>query len=398
MNNEHDDSAGGRPAVLAAMRLEAPERVPYMCQLSIGHILLNTETSHLDHYFNTEAYVDSTIECGLNYGFDGILLHKPGRDPRAWEHVERVEEPPSDAPGEDTKVFFDDGGYMELPPNDDPRFYPPEGYASPDIDEVDLDHPLAAAPRSLEMFWNYKSLFPYSSREAFPEFYPDAIRHARQRVGNKISVHGEVKAPTDCLLNLLGMENGLIAFRIDPERVHRLLEYFTPRLALWAVMQVEAGCDAIKISSPYAGAGFLSREMYREFVVPYERAISEAVTGTDSYAYTHTCGAIGDRLDLMLESGIAGLECLDPPPLGDVELEDAKTTLADRVFIKGNLDSVNVLLYGSDEDVERETLRCLRVGSAGGGYILSTACSVAPGVKAERLKRVGEIVREFQAK
>ena len=383
--------------VLTAMGLGKPERVPYMCQLSIGHVLLNAEVTHHDHYLETEAYVNSTIDCCMNYGFDGVLLHKPGRNPRIWEHIERIEEPPSDSPDAETRIFFDDGGRVELPPNDDPRYFPPEEYEPPDIEDINPDYPLSAAPLSLKLFWDYKGLFAYGAREQFPDYYLDAVRHARERLGGDYSIHGEVKAPTDCLLNLLGMENGLIALRTEPGRVHKLLEYFTPRLAQWAVLQAEAGCGAIKISSPYAGAGFLSREMYREFVLPYERAIAKAVTGMNSFVYTHTCGAIGDRLDLMLESGISGVECLDPPPLGNVELEDAKTLLDGKAFIKGNLDSVNVLLYGTDEDIERETARCLQTGSENGGYILSTACSVAPGVPPGRLARVGKIAREFRA-
>ena len=44
--------------------------------------------------------------------------------------------------------------------------------------------------------------------------------------------------------------------------------------------------------------------------------------------YTHTCGAIGDRLDLLVECGVSGIECLDPPPLGNVDLSEAE--LAER--------------------------------------------------------------------
>ena len=56
--------------------------------------------------------------------------------------------------------------------------------------------------------------------------------------------------------------------------------------------------------------------------------------------------AIGDRLDLMLETGTQGIDTLDPPPLGTVELQDAKRQLAGRAFIKGNVDPVDTVLWG----------------------------------------------------
>jgi uroporphyrinogen-III decarboxylase len=113
--------------------------------------------------------------------------------------------------------------------------------------------------------------------------------------------------------------------------------------------------------------------------------VATAIRGTGVHAYTHTCGAIGDRLDLLLEAGVSGLECLDPPPLGNVELAGAKRLMQGRGFIKGNIDSVHLLLEGTDDEVERDVRERLLVGKEGGGFILSTACSVAPRVRGKRL-------------
>jgi uroporphyrinogen-III decarboxylase len=79
-----------------------------------------------------------------------------------------------------------------------------------------------------------------------------------------------------------------------------------------------------------------------------------------------------------------------------VEIEEAVGQIGGRIFIKGNLDSVNVLLRGSAEKVESETLRCLRAGSEAGGFILSSACSVAPMVPPENIKRMVEVARKYQ--
>jgi hypothetical protein len=51
----------------------------------------------------------------------------------------------------------------------------------------------------------------------------------------------------------------------------------------------------------------------------------------------------------MFETGISGIECLDPPPIGNVELENAIKRIGKKGFIKGNLDSVNLLLNSSEE-------------------------------------------------
>jgi len=153
-----------------------------------------------------------------------------------------------------------------------------------------------------------------------------------------------------------------------------------------------AGVDAIKVSSPFAGAGFISPEFYREFVLPFEGEIARAVRARGIHIYTHTCGAISDRLEIMCDAGVSGIECLDPPPLGNVELEDAKRRMRGRGFIKGNVDSVNTLLRGSTEAILEDARRRIQIGKEGGGFIFSTACSVAPRVEREKLLLLREAV------
>ena len=155
--------------------------------------------------------------------------------------------------------------------------------------------------------------------------------------------------------------------------------------------------DAIKVSSPYAGSRFISPAFYRDFVQPFEARLAAAARKAGVPAYVHTCGAIHDRLEMMVEASFAGLECLDPPPLGNVELDDAKRRLAGRAFIKGNIDPVHVLLEGTPEAVRRDALARLGTGRPGGGYILSTACSIAPRTSRENVEVLASVVEEAGA-
>ena len=151
----------------------------------------------------------------------------------------------------------------------------------------------------------------------------------------------------------------------------------------------------MKISSPYVGGGLLSPRYYDEFVVPYEaKLVARLHAAGDAPVYTHTCGAIGDRLERMVSTGVDGIECLDPPPLGNVELADAKRRIGDRAFIKGNLDSVNTLLRKDPLGIAADVQRCIEAGAPGGGFILSTACSIAPNVPPEHIQAMVKAARE----
>jgi uroporphyrinogen-III decarboxylase len=188
------------------------------------------------------------------------------------------------------------------------------------------------------------------------------------------------------------ISEAMLAMIDDPVKFEALVEYFDRISAAWARAQVELGrLESIQISSPYAGSTFISVDMYRRFVLPSVRRVAEAVRLAGGFSYVHTCGFISDRLEILAEGGADGIECMDPPPLGDVPIDEAKSRIGSRVFLKGNIDSVNLLLHGDDEQVEHVVAETIRAGKPGGGYILSTACSVAPGVPPWRVERLAAI-------
>jgi uroporphyrinogen-III decarboxylase len=187
-------------------------------------------------------------------------------------------------------------------------------------------------------------------------------------------------------MELFGYEVALMGLVMDEEKAHALLDVFTNSVILWAVAQIKRGVDALLISSAFAGGPFLSRKMYADFVLPYEARVVEAVKQAGGIVYTHTCGKIGDRLDLMEATGTMGVDTLDPPPLGSVELAQAKSEIGDRLFIKGNMNSVALLKYQDKEQILEHARERIMQGKAGGGYILSTACSVAPRVEPWKLE------------
>jgi uroporphyrinogen-III decarboxylase len=66
-------------------------------------------------------------------------------------------------------------------------------------------------------------------------------------------------------MELLGYEQALIGLATDSGKVHALLDRLTEASVTWAAAQARHGVDAVPV-------------------------------------YTHTCGKIGDRLELMAET------------------------------------------------------------------------------------------------
>jgi uroporphyrinogen-III decarboxylase len=59
----------------AAMRRQPVDRVPVMCQLAIGHYLLNTDVRPVELWFTSEGFARAAVELQRRYRFDGILIN-----------------------------------------------------------------------------------------------------------------------------------------------------------------------------------------------------------------------------------------------------------------------------------------------------------------------------------
>lgn len=381
-----------------AMRHLPVDRVPVMCQLAFGHYLLNTDATPAETWFTSEMFSHALIALQRRYRFDGILINLPGSDPQWQRWVERIE---TAADGSQI-VSFRNGDRAECPADDNVHHFPAGGRTMPTLEEVDPDLLYYDEPHGLGglKYPFYFGLEPYRTDAAdfWPDYYFRTIDMVLEQVGTNVSVHSELFSPWTQFMELFGYEDSLMYMLDDPAKIHAILRAYTAGSADLACRQAERGVDAVLISSAFAGGGFISPAQYEEFVLPYERTVVQRVKSQfDVPVYTHTCGAIGDRLELMVATGIDGIDTLDPPPLGTVDLEDAKRRVGDRLFFKGNIDPVNTLLRKSRNEVREDALWRLRVGSPGSGFILSSACSVSPAVPPENLTVLVQAAEEFSA-
>lgn len=331
-----------RNRIAAAMQRRRPDRVPVWCQLSLEHTLRNA-TPGGAYPRSVDEWVAAECALARRYRFDGVLLMFP-----ALREGARVDD------------------LLR-------HFVQPVAGGDPNHDFSN------ANPET----WPRETTPPEAA-----DFY--SSRLARDLAGPDIHIGGWLGDPFSCAVHWFpSLSEAMMAMVEDPARFKALIEFYEPTCVASALAQIRlGGMESIHISSPFAGSSFISRATYEELVLPQLTRLAAALKPEPAFSYVHTCGFLGDRLELLASSGVDGIECMDPAPLGDVDLADAKRRAGHRVFLKGNLDSVNVLWRGTDEEVDRAVATCLRDGMPGGGYILSTACSVAPAVPPQRLERL----------
>jgi len=338
-----------RERITTVMNNKQPDRIPIWCLLSLQHIV---------EHGTPNGKIPSTIEelvqaeCTLikRYNFDGHLVYFPAmkKNQKVAELLDKM------------------------------IFGVPKGDSEHVLETADPDSWLLNVP-------------DYNQEDFYSSHLTREILGEEHHIGSWIA-DGYSRA----LQWFPSLEEASMALLTDPVRFNSLVNYHNEVSIAEVVAQIKfGGIESVQISSPYAGSSFISLESYNEFVFDSISKLAAAITEAGAKSYIHTCGFISDRLELLAETGTDGIECMDPPPLGNVTLADAKKRVGSRIFLKGNIDSVNVLLQGDDDYYKKTVKETIEVGKEGGGYILSTACSVAPNVHPDRLIQLTKMVDKF---
>jgi hypothetical protein len=139
--DNHTPSMTPRSRMEIAMRKGIPDRVPAMCQLSIGHYLLNTGVSPARLWFSSEGFAEALVTLRERYRFDGILINLPGHPVNWRRDILRI-----GRRFDSEIVWWKDGSYTVCPRDDSAvtyRKHPssgeflPDSRIRPDIEDVD---------------------------------------------------------------------------------------------------------------------------------------------------------------------------------------------------------------------------------------------------------------------
>lgn len=119
------------------------------------------------------------------------------------------------------------------------------------------------------------------------------------------------------------------------------------------------------VNDSFAGPKFLEKYVY-SFIKKIKKV-------TKTYLKHFHSGNMSKFLEKEVEAGVDIIETLEPYPISDVDLGDAKKRVGKEIVLSGNLDPINILEKGTPKQIEEAVKRCLDDAAEGGGYIFSTA-------------------------
>jgi uroporphyrinogen-III decarboxylase len=143
---------------------------------------------------------------------------------------------------------------------------------------------------------------------------------------------------------------------------------------------IKRGVDVVAVGDDVADTRgpFFPPRIFRQYFYPYLEKLVEMAHRKKVYVMKHSDGNLYPILDDLISLGIDGLHPIEP---GAMDLADVKNRYGARIFLRGNVDNMHVLPYGSEEDVRKDVRRCIDAAAKGGGFILAESNSMHANVK-----------------
>jgi uroporphyrinogen-III decarboxylase len=175
---------------------------------------------------------------------------------------------------------------------------------------------------------------------------------------------------------LMDAQNLILEAFDHPGWVHRLLQVLLKKKLQFVEESLKgARFDLVETGGGAASDTVISPALHREFCLPYDRQLHQAVHDAGHRVTYHTCGGMMHILDLIVENGADASETLSPPGIGGniSEPEKVRHVYEGKLAMIGGMDQMNILTVGTKAQIRAEVRRLFEGFGKGGGYILSAS-------------------------
>ena len=225
---------------------------------------------------------------------------------------------------------------------------------------------------------------------------PSRVLEAEQTLGDRGIAMIDFATPLCCVAPLFDMGQFTVMALTEPELFHKALE----RVASTIHPQVEAIARAVPgrlwrvVGPEYASPPYLPPSLFREYVVRYDTPMVQSIQRYGGYARIHCHGKIRRILDHIASTGCLGLDPIEPPPQGDVDLAHVRRSYGKQMALFGNLEASDLENLPASE-FAKKIAAALEQGTAGEGrgfVLMPSACPYGRVLSARALANYEKMV------
>ncbi len=200
---------------------------------------------------------------------------------------------------------------------------------------------------------------------------------------------------------LFDMETFIVLAMTEQALFHRLLEKMNAfLLPLTQATAASLAGRPWRIYGPeYAAPPFLPPRLFQEYVVRYDKQMIDAIHRHDGFVRIHSHGWLREILPAIVAMGCDGLDPIEPPPQGDVELEEVRRLYGKELALFGNLELSDIenLPPLAFENKVRKALQQGTQGAGRGFVLMPSACPITRVLRDNTLANYRAMVRLAEA-
>lgn len=223
---------------------------------------------------------------------------------------------------------------------------------------------------------------------------------AESEVGERGIVMVDFPDPLRRVASLFSMEDYTVFAMTEPVLFHALLEQAARQA--WSESE-RVACDFPGrlwriVGSEYASEPYLPPSLFTEYWVRYTTPVIESVRRHGGVPRVHSHGRLRNILPLLQAAGIAGLDPVEPPPQGDMELIDVRRDYGRDIVLFGNLEAADIENLAPPL-FEKKVEQALREGTSGEGrgfVLMPSACPYGRLISGNTLRNYETMVRLAQ--
>lgn len=137
-------------------------------------------------------------------------------------------------------------------------------------------------------------------------------------------------------------------------------------------------------------------ELVRKYSLPAIKKMTKMAKEADIPTMLHSCGKSMVFLEMLANE--TDLDCINPleePPMGDCYLKEVKEKYGHKLSLMGNLNTTNIMLDGTVEDVEKAAKKAIDDAGNNGGFILSTGDQCGRDTPDANIFKLVEVARTY---
>jgi len=214
--------------------------------------------------------------------------------------------------------------------------------------------------------------------------FVETVRMLKRRM--HVPVGGYVIGPFTLAGLMMGANEIAMATLENPNLVLATVNFAERVVIAYAKALEEAGADMIAVLDPTCV--ILSPQAYRQFCSP---SIENVIRHLAVPAILHICGNTEHLVEPMCDTGAQGLS-LDSM----VDFPRIAPKVPGDVVLIGNINPTTTMLYGSRQDVRRETTALLEAMAAYPNFLMSTGCDLPANTPIENITEMVQTTKAFK--